>query len=327
MIVSFEEFDLRIAFKTSKYIRLIRRHDIRGEILYTDTYYEVVSPQSRFDLEPMFCIIRNMTAWENPQGYNRGAIFPLKFTRVMVGSAYRHSRLFRKENQDEGRTFISMLPVECNEMTSARSRGPEFAVSSAQLRTERRHLIPNVDERFSDPDFDIAHYINRSTRVAIEDIENAAIGTLVEEERGPQIKLNLWGIADCLEAYDWNVDDASEEIYSELSTHGEATLYTQLYYTRFVDDCKRSLPTENQKHPDDGLYLYSLNGRYVVYQYINHFHNDFQYDIIDVLASFIDTNRRISGAISDGYRKKGTGSDNLFEELTDYSLSSDILFR
>ena len=201
MIVSFEEFDLRIEFETGRYIRLIRRHDIRGEILYTDTYYKVVDPKAQYDLEPMFCIVRNMTEWENPHGYNRGAMFPLKYTRVIVASAYRATRLFRKENQSDGQSFISMLPVECNEMTSARSSGPGFNISSKQFRSERRNLIPNVDERFSDQDFNVAHYIHRSTRVLLDDPDASIISSLIDEQRGPQIKLNIWGIADCLEAY------------------------------------------------------------------------------------------------------------------------------
>ena len=330
MIVSIERFTCEVRDVIwNQYLRVIRKHDHLGNTYYTDGYYQTILekddpllPSSK--IEPMFCIIRNLTEYERKVDHQwAGHQHPLRHTRIIVGSAYRFTKLFRKENQEEGRTFINNLPIECKEFTSV-------CINYGDLAKERKYLIPNVTDILSEDTSELAPYLKRSKQIELYDMDEMSLSALFEEPRGAFIKLNIWGILAAYVEAGWDGETAEEMLHSEIDTTPEWFLLNHLHYTDFITKCRRSAPNKDQIHPDDGIYLYTLQGRFIIWQYINHFHNDFQYGVIDVLERFLSVDRMLSRNREYLGKKApplGSGSDNLFEQLTELSLSDDILFR
>ena len=317
MIVSSEPFVVSVMGKDTPCLRVIRKHDHVANVYYTDSYYQRI-PWNENELEPMFCIIRNMTKWERGDQFSSGNVcHPFRYTRIVAGSSYRITQLFRKENESSARELIRNFPIESKEITSVILRDTTFP-------GERRHIIPNADDIFSVDSSFVHKYHSKSRPFIAEDHDDVLLTALLEEERGCSITFNIWRIAHMYRDLDFNLDDLAEAAHEMTDTYLEVILFQNLYQVPFFNLCKHGIQSEEAAHPDDGMYLYTMHGRFVVMLYINHYHGEYWISVTDLVEKFLETNERKN---SNRVHERGNGSDNLFDDMENYCLSEDVLFR
>lgn len=290
-------------------IRVIRRHEYPSDCIATDSYYE---DNGNDTITPLFCIVRNLNGHNPDHLHRRGYCHPLSHTAILTGSVMRNHALFPKGVGDKVKDrFISsltLIPTETRHMT-------QVTVPKKDLQWERKHILYNATDIFSHSDAAPIHLLPQSTPFIITDIDGHG-ASMFYDTALPALSIDIWALAYMAESYE-TLDEFEEEVTSQASDLDEAILLYQLhelgFYKRYFTE--RTIPTN--PHPDDGLYQYCLQGRYLITQYVNHAYNAFHYHVHDILhaaLTFKWKDRQVSPY------------QNLFEQYQDLALGDEIVW-
>lgn len=286
------------------FIRVVRQHVIRNDVYLTDSYYEEDASDNTYT--PLFCIVRNM------RGYapvltkeTRPTYHPLSHVVVFTGSIMRNRKLFDLNDENREHYLFAMhnLPLEAYHMT-------QISLPKNAFQGERVNLIPHATDMFSCEDHDVQRYLKESIHFDYESYGDHGASLLYAQTHQP-LGLDIWSIAHQVRSCP-DIDTFWEDIHDYMETVDEMKMITNLHNLGFLDRIlKEGIPNE-PKHHLDGLYQYCLQGRYLVTQYINHSHNEFRHNILDILVTCVSFDNR--------------GYDNIFDQFQDLNLEEDTVW-
>ena len=293
----------------SDIIRIIRRHEYPSDCITTDSYYE---DNGNDTITPLFCIVRNLNGHNPDHLHRRGYCHPLSHTTILTGSVLRNNALFPKDAGNTAKSrFISsltLIPTETRHMT-------QVTVPKKDLQWERKHILYNATDIFSNSDAVPIHLLPKSTPFMVTDTESHG-ASMFYGATFPALSIDIWALAYMAESYE-TLDEFEEEVMYGESYLDESFLLYQLhelgFYKRYFTE--RTIPTN--PHPDDGLYQYCLQGRYLITQYVNHAYNAFHYHVHDILYAVL---------LFDGSDRRVSPYQNLFEQYQDFVLGDEIVW-
>ena len=312
-----DQTDFTVDSEESLFTRIIRRYDVRGEVYYTDTYYQLSDTDEYGERTATlnFCIIRNMTQWDGhrPHGYKR-IIHPLSGPKLIVGQADRGHALFRKDNASDSYVIARTFPTESYHAT-------HLDIPCRDFLHERRYLHGDAQSQLSNAPVQLLPYLDRSELLEVNDSMLVFVGSIFAEDCGCCRSYPIWSIAEEFlnqeRHREEGEDNHTDELILDCANDAlDSELYLQLHHTGFFLRLKQD-PETTKRHPDDGIHYYTVNGRYAVVQYINHYHNEFRREIIDLFRVYL-ANRNHYHGVKSHY-------SHAFEEMADYLLGEEYV--
>lgn len=293
MIVSFEEIPNLHNGLTG--YRVVRRYERAAGVAYTDFYY-LADRHQPDEITPCFCVFRG----------------PPHAITIIAASSYRPTKIFRKENEAMCRPLLMDFPLECRHITS-------LGTSLSHIKAEHRISIPNVTDAFSEQPENILQYFNISKPLGYSDWDvNLFLGLLYTKTQADWIGFDIWALAQRYFSCGNDAELFDEYLHDGLEWAFEWTLSNMLFHIGFFSKLGDH-DIHQHHHPSDGIYLYTISGRYAVVQYVNHKHDIYEKCVLDIFKIFLESTQHLT--------EETSPNTPVFSFLESYDLSGDTIIQ